>query len=220
VAIDVDEVLAQYLKGYTSFLNDTGGTQLKVSDFHTYKFWEVTGRSREEEVEQVYAYHETAFFRELEPVPGACEAVSELAALAGVELHVVTSRQENITEATHDWLGRHFPGVFPRDRVHIGNHFGKEGAKVSKPEMCARIGAGVLVDDSLDYCRELAEAGTPALLFDLAGGYGWNQGPLPHELVARVTGWGDAVARIKERCAPPLSPASPNPDEAATPTSA
>merc|ERR1712242_224165 len=43
VALDVDEVLAQYLKGFVTFHNVKHATNLKVSDFQSYKFWETTG---------------------------------------------------------------------------------------------------------------------------------------------------------------------------------
>eukprot|EP00930_Biecheleria_cincta_P098841 TRINITY_DN90490_c0_g1_i1.p1 TRINITY_DN90490_c0_g1~~TRINITY_DN90490_c0_g1_i1.p1 ORF type:complete len:217 (-),score=32.40 TRINITY_DN90490_c0_g1_i1:85-735(-) len=199
IAVDIDEVLAQYVKAYCGFHNNTHGTDFKVCDFHTYKFWEVTGGTREEATDSVYAFHETAFFEHLEPVFGAQAALQELAEISSVELHVVTSRQENITEATHRWLGKHFPGVFLQERIHIGNHWGKAGARKSKPEMCSSIGARILIDDSRDYCREIAEFGIPALLFDLDGSYGWNKEEGEgHDLVCRVLSWEEVLVKIKE----------------------
>lgn len=82
-------------------------------------------------------------------------------------------------------VAKHYPGIFTG--LHFGNHFGTSGVKVaqelscrrrhvpcapspdspdtcsfgqvSKPEMCQRIGAVALVDDSLDYARQCSQAG-------------------------------------------------------------
>lgn len=43
VAFDLDEVLGQYLATYTKWHNRVYGTHLRVSDFFTYRFWEVQG---------------------------------------------------------------------------------------------------------------------------------------------------------------------------------
>lgn len=43
VACDLDEVLGQYLATYSKWHNRVYGTHLKVSDFFTYRFWEVQG---------------------------------------------------------------------------------------------------------------------------------------------------------------------------------
>ena len=47
------------------------------------------------------------------------------------------------------------------------NHFDRDagGTSVSKPEMCRRIGAVALIDDSIDYARQCADAGLPVFLF-------------------------------------------------------
>lgn len=52
-------------------------------------------------------------------------------------------------EITKKWLARHYPGVF--EDVMFGNHYGRTGAKMGKPEMCSAIGALCLIDDSLKY---------------------------------------------------------------------
>ena len=48
-----------------------------------------------------------------------------------------------------------FPGIFTG--VLFGNHWGTEGAKESKPDMCKRIGAVTLIDDATKYVQDCAE---------------------------------------------------------------
>jgi len=48
VAVDIDEVLGQFLNSLIQFHNDTYGTHLKLSDFHSYEFHEIWGGTPEE----------------------------------------------------------------------------------------------------------------------------------------------------------------------------
>ena len=116
------------------------------------------------------------------------------------DLHVVTSRQTDIEPQTRAFCAKHFPGVFTE--LHFGNHYGKPDwlgrvRRVSKPDMCRKIGAVALIDDSIDYARECAAAGLPAFLF---GDYGWNQvkpgDPPLDPLITRVSGWRMAAQLI------------------------
>ena len=125
----------------------------------------------------------TADFAQIEPLLGAKIALDHLK--QRFELHVVTSRQADIEPQTRRFVNDHFPETFAA--IHFGNHFGKSGAKVSKPDMCARIGAVALIDDSIDYAKECAAAGLPVFLF---GNYMWNQTLEPLDPnITRVAGW-------------------------------
>ena len=211
LAVDYDEVCVGYLPAFIDFCNATRGTKLKLEDFHSYMFWEVEGcklATREEATACVYAFHASPYFDKIVPIDGECGTCGALRALATkYELHVVTSRQTDIADKTRAHIETHFPGVFTG--VHFGNHFGLEGKKVSKPEMCARIGAVALIDDSLDYARQLAKAGTRTYLF---GDYGWNRGgevlvsprlarhgilrDVPEPLISRAAGWGPLLNEL------------------------
>ena len=63
----------------------------------------------------------------------------------------------------------------------------KTGAKISKPDMCKKIGAVALIDDSLDYAKQCAAAGLPVFLF---GDYPWNETAEPlDQRITRVGTW-------------------------------
>jgi len=190
LAVDLDECLGGYLPAFIKFSNATFGTRLELDDFTSYMFWQVPKaelEDREAATERVYAFHASEYFDQIEPFSDARAALGVL--LERFELHVVTSRQADIEPQTREWVAAHFPGVFTE--LHFGNHFGRGGKKTSKPEMCARIGAVALIDDSLDYARQCAEAGLCVFLF---GEYAWNQTsePLP-PLVVRLHTWHAAT---------------------------
>lgn len=175
IACDIDEVLFPYLSGYIKYYNRIHGTEFAVTDFHSYNFCEVHGHSVEYTADLVYAFHEQPEFDAIEPISGSLEAVNKLNELG--ELHLVTSRQAAIAEKTHNWIEKHF-GI-GKERIHLGNHWTRSSdvdtKKRTKAEMCELIEADILIDDSLAYAAECAEAGVKVFLFDLNGDYGWNK---------------------------------------------
>lgn len=146
--------------------------------------WKV---SKEVSQERVARFLESPEFEEMPAIDGAAEALRRLS--QHYELHVVTSRQFSIIEATHRWLNRHFPGVFTA--VHFGNHFGSSGAKIPKSQLCKEIGAIALVDDSATYIEECSGSVPHRLLF---GNYAWNT-ETPSGAI-RCSTWADVESEL------------------------
>jgi len=193
LAFDFDEVCVGYLPAFVEFNNAVHGTRLTLDDFQSYLFHEVKEcelASAADATERVYEFHSSANFDNIRPLPGALEALRELA--RHLELHVVTSRQTDIEAQTRACAAAFFPGCFAA--LHFGNHFGKGGAKISKPQMCADIGAVALIDDSLSYAAQCAAAGLPVFLF---GEYGWNRTAEPlSPVITRVSDWGAVLDEL------------------------
>mmetsp|Transcript_23730 Transcript_23730/g.40866 ORF Transcript_23730/g.40866 Transcript_23730/m.40866 type:complete len:244 (+) Transcript_23730:37-768(+) len=188
VAVDLDEVLGQFVVSLTTFHNEKYGTELKLEHFHSYRFCEVWGGTDDETMNKVHDFFESSHFEDLPLVPGALQVLSELK--DKVDFVVVTSRQHVIEERTREWLARHYPGIF-RD-VLFGNHYGFSGQKRSKPDMCAEVGATILIDDSLIYATQCAQHGIKVLLFDWEGRYMWSKSKDPEpDGVLRVHSWDD-----------------------------
>jgi len=186
LAVDYDEVCVGYVDAFARYCNEKRGTAVSRDDFHSYQFWLVEGcrlRTREEAIDCVYDFHSSKHFEQMQPIAGAYEALRQLS--TKYELHVVTSRQASIEDATRAHAALLFPGVFTA--IHIGNHYGKSGAKRSKPQMCADIGAVALIDDSMDYAKQCAAAGIRTFLF---GAYAWNGGAVAAAASAGGTSLG------------------------------
>ena len=201
LAVDLDEVCCGYLPAFIKFSNHIHKTSLELKDFKSYMFWEVKGTrlaNREAALDRVYEFHASKYFAQIEPLNGAKLALDVLK--KRFELHVVTSRQTDIREQTRTFCAKEFPGVFTD--LHFGNHFGKSKngekvAKVSKPDMCKKIGAVALIDDSKDYARQCEAAGIPVFLF---GDYPWNQlkkdEPKFGDTVERVSSWRMVAQKV------------------------
>lgn len=190
------ERLVQFFNANASTFPFATTSHLTVSTFNSYRFCEVWGGTDAESLLVVEPFLRSPHFTSGLPlVAGAVAGVQALKA-AGHELHVVTSRQHFLEDATRAWLEERFgKGCF--ESVRFGNHWGTEGRKVGKPELCRSIGARVIIDDSIDYCRGCAEDGMEAVLF---GHYAWNKtedADLP-EGVVRCGSWTEVCKRIAE----------------------
>ena len=196
IAVDVDEVLAQFIPSLADFHNAKYGTSLTVESFTSYEFHKVWGGSAAECSMKMDAFFDSVYFQNLSPVPGAFEALSGLCEFPGlVSLHVVTARQNKLQAQTLAWLDKHYPGLFLSSQVHFGNHYSSNGERSrSKPEMCLAVGAVCLIDDSLVYAMQCAAVGLRVILF---GDYGWNRGE-GGALVTRANDWVEASALIRD----------------------
>ncbi len=162
LAIDIDEVLGQFVLQLCRFHNESYGTSLAPEDFSSYYFHEVWGGSRSTANDKMRDFFQSRHFLEGIPVVhGALEVLRKHA--ANFELHIVTSRQDILQAHTRKWITDNYPDVFAD--LHFGNHFSEEGVQRSKPELCRSIGAALIIDDNMRYATQCAEAGIPAYLF-------------------------------------------------------
>lgn len=200
VALDLDEVLGAFLPALIRFHNDKYGTEYKLDDFFSYRFCDVWGGTNEETLDKIFEFFKTDYFlKDLKPIPGAHDVLQEFK--DKFDFVVVTSRQHEITEETRHWLDQHFHGII--SRAEFGNHWAKDApdpeddhhSKRSKKEMCQEVGAILLIDDNMSYCKEVSqELGIPAVLF---GDYGWNQGDVPSK-VTRLPDWQAVRQYLRE----------------------
>ncbi|MCK9272081.1 HAD hydrolase-like protein [Candidatus Gracilibacteria bacterium] len=182
IGIDIDEVLSHFLEAYLEFYNLRNSTTFKRDDFFSYNFWEVTGGTRESAIDSVHDFFETHHFTSMSPFEGSQEAIKKLKEV--YNLVIITSRQTAIEEETKKWLENHFPGFFKE--IHFGNHFGKDGAKTSKSDICKKLGVKLLIEDSLGYALECSRENISTILLDSP----WNQTKeiLPSNII-RVKTW-------------------------------
>lgn len=198
LAVDLDDTLAGFVKSLVTFHNEAYGSELKIEDFKSYDFWEVWGGTEEEATAKMSKFFESDHFKvALKPLPAAKRTLKQLQ--KQFDLQVVTSRQHFLEEASTNWLNEHFPSFF--SSIRFGNHYGTEGEKRSKADLCKEIGAIGLIDDSFRYAKQVAEEGIPCVLF---GKYAWNGGlddpETPQELpakVRRVTGWKGVLRALR-----------------------
>ncbi|KAL6521308.1 hypothetical protein OROGR_017877 [Orobanche gracilis] len=187
VAVDVDEVLGNFISVLNQFIADRYSLNHSISEYHVYEFFKSDIR--------VHEFFKTHYFKKgIYPIPGAREALQKLSEI--FNLSIVTSRQNTIKEHTLEWIEKHYPGVF--QEIQFGNHFALDGQSRPKSEICKSLGAKVLIDDNPRYAIECAEVGIKVLLFDYENSYPWCKSDnIPrHPLVTKVHNWKEVEHQL------------------------
>ena len=188
IAIDLDEVLCDFISSMLFYYNEKYGTNYKKEDFFTYNFWEVLGISQEKTIDIVHDFHKTHHFEDIQPINGAIEAVSKLK--KNHKLIVITSRQHSIENQTRKWIEKYFPNTF--DEIILANHFAKNGTSKKKKYYCDKFKVDVLIEDNIHYANECISKHTKVFLFD----YPWNRSNTLNKDVTRVYSWDELVNKL------------------------
>ncbi|TYG64356.1 hypothetical protein ES288_D06G101300v1 [Gossypium darwinii] len=195
VAVDVDEVLGNFVSALNRFIADRYSLNHSVSEYHVYEFFRIWNCSRDEADIRVHEFFKTPYFKNgIHPLPGAQRALHKLSRFCN--LSIVTSRQNVIKDHTIEWLEKHYPGLF--HEIHFGNHFALDGESRPKSEICRLLGAKILIDDNPRYAIECAQVGIRVLLFDYENSYPWckTQSIDEHPLVTKVHSWEEVEQQI------------------------
>ncbi|KAL9224167.1 hypothetical protein vseg_000230 [Gypsophila vaccaria] len=195
VAVDVDEVLGNFVSALNRFIADRYSSNHSVSEYHVYEFFKIWKCSRDEADIRVHEFFKTSYFKSgIHPIPGAQKVLNKLSKFCN--LAVVTSRQNVIKDHTLEWIEKHYPGLF--EEIHFGNHFALDGESRPKSEICRSMGAKVLIDDNPRYALECAEVGMRVLLFDYENSYPWCKtgSSCQHPLVTKVHNWEEVEQQL------------------------
>ncbi|PON39200.1 5'(3')-deoxyribonucleotidase [Trema orientale] len=225
VAVDVDEVLGNFVSALNRFIADRYSSNHSVSEYHVYEFFKIWNCSRDEGIIcilaltdlhhsmivfvddgtfnlvfptsdiRVHEFFKTSYFKT--GIHPLPGAQKALHKLSRFcNLSVVTSRQNAIKDHTIEWIERHYPGLF--QEIHFGNHFALDGVSRPKSDICRSLGAKFLIDDNPRYAIECAEVGIRVLLFDYENSYPWckTDSINQHPLVTKVHNWEEVEQQL------------------------
>jgi len=156
IAVDVDEVLVHFLKPMVKWK----GKQLPYKPKYNYLYREIFNCTEEESQEILKKFYKSREFRSLQPIPGSQKALFNMS-MHYDKVYVLTGRQEIVRRETEFWIDTHFPGVF--DDIILTNSFTDK--EVKKVDICQALGIGLMIDDSIQTCRECIDAGIDARNF-------------------------------------------------------
>jgi 5'(3')-deoxyribonucleotidase len=189
LAIDIDEVLYPFLDEFIVHHNAEYNTQLTREDFDSYNFEGPLGLEIPEMVKRVYAFTGMTADIQVDPLKEARESIVKLS--DKYDLVVVTARHPSFEDITINWLERHFPDYFKH--VELIGHPALVDKPLTKAEVCLRLGATALIDDSLLHTTQVAEIGIKGILF---GNYKWNQMDVLPERVVRCENWSAVLKHL------------------------
>lgn len=190
IAIDIDDVLADFVTSLCRFHNDKYGTSLTRENFHSYRVSEVWGGTDEEAISKIFEFHDSRYFRDIAPVDGSIEAINNLS--KRFDLAVLTSRHRKFEPETVEWLETYFHGAFTNKIYFSHNSYADFGNTKRKSDFCMEINIAFLIEDSLEYAKECRRTGTRVYLFDRP----WNRKEEPTG-ITRVKNWQEIMEYFK-----------------------
>ncbi len=189
VGLDLDDVLMDFNTGLCVFHNARYGTSFTREDIISYHLEEIWGCEQEEAIRRVSEFYCSSEHDATQPVPGAVEIVQEL--LDDRSVFIITSRPESVSEQTYAWIKKHFPSL--AESVYFTSHFFHKESRVTKGEVCRKLGVEVFVDDAPFHAEDVALVVSQVFLFDTP----WNRN---HELflpnIQRVHSWNEIYALL------------------------
>jgi len=102
------------------------------------------------------------------------------------ELSIITMRSPEHREATLEWLVNNMPGLYESEKIYFTG-----GSKLS---VCQQLGLQLLIDDSINHTRQVAEElGIYAIMYN--NGTSIYQNASPHPLIYKA----ENIEQAKER---------------------
>ncbi|MCL5405417.1 MAG: haloacid dehalogenase [Deltaproteobacteria bacterium] len=176
LAFDIDGVVADTMSVFVRLAHERYGlTQLSKQDMLCYNLHDCLDLGKEIIDDLIVLTLDEEHTREIPPIPGAPEVLTELAAAA--PLRFITARTE--ADAIREWIFSILPGV-PRSRITVI----ASGSPESKLGFLHQLEIGYFVEDRLETCKHLKEAGIEPLLFEQP----WNRDE-PAPGCIRISDW-------------------------------
>lgn len=192
IAVDIDEVLFEYVEAYLDFLKERVPHNKKYEDFVTYNFWELFNISREEAIKIADEFYDSPFFDKARVVDGSKESLEYLTK-KGFEIYFLTSRPIRWKKKTTNFLKKNYP--FKKKNLIFSGDFHKKNGE-TKAQICKKLGISLIVEDNLFYALDCASKGIYVLLFDRP----WNKQKIKNNKIKRCFNWKEIVLEIEKFC--------------------
>jgi len=186
MTVDVDEVMRQFVNRLVDWHNELYKTDYVPGDYlTTYSLPDLWRCDAEEANRRITLYYETDDACNVEPVPGAIEALIQLQ--DHYDLVVVTSTDWKFDATIIRWLDHYIPNVF-KQVIFTGFW---EKSRLTKGDVAKKLGAVWAIDDMVSNAEDYAVHGVPVIMF---GDYFWNRRPLTVDGIQKASNWQEAYA--------------------------
>jgi len=176
LAFDIDGVVADTMALLVRLAHERYGlTGISKEDMSSYNLYECLGLEKHIMDDLISLTLDEEYTKQIHPLPGAPEVLTELAR-AG-PLRFITARVHS--ESIARWLFTILPGV-PNERIKVI----ASGSPENKVEILIGLKIRYFVEDRIETCRHLKQAGIEPFLFDQP----WNRNE-PADGFIRVHNW-------------------------------
>lgn len=171
IAVDMDEVMVHMLPSLKKHYRKVYKKPHPIQPNYEYDYSKIFKIPPREAQWLVYSFWNSEESYDLKPVKDADTVLRKLKS-QGHSLTVVTGRQIYATAATECTINKHFEGLF--DDIIYTNSYSLLGPEIGKPEVCERIMADYLIDDSTSQIKSLEHSETIPILFTGKPQYQWT----------------------------------------------
>lgn len=189
IAIDIDEVTADFISYFIYFHNLMYKTNIKKKQVSSYYLYEAFKTDKYEMGVRFDEFQSLRLLERLEPAKGAIAGINKLIKF-GFSPHFVTARPRTIEQETKLWLKKHFKNL---EAPLYFTHQAPGKMELKKSEICKQIGADILIDDHIENALDCAANGIKVYLFDAP----WNQTKSLPGNVFRVKSWKEILEKLK-----------------------
>jgi len=193
IAIDIDDVTAGFTEHVRLWANQLAGVSLSAEDYITNdEYWQyyesIWRRHGLSEKLSIDAYLEAQADdqSDIPVIEGARETIQALKDT--YDIVFLTARPSYQKNATRAWLDQHIDSTIP---LYMAFNPRLDAEARSKGEICAELGASLLIDDHIEHCKSALMHGLDTILF---GSYGWNENAPAH--LQRCVTWLDVRVRL------------------------
>lgn len=164
IAIDIDDVLADYAEAFVEASNRLFGTKIDRTDYTEdwFALWDVDATEFLRRRDELF---KTDMHEVMKPKNDALATIDRLAKV--YRLIIITSRHRSTRTATLDWVNAHYP-VFREEDVNFSGIWDDDDRTAvlrTKGDIAANLNVDYLIDDQRKHCLAVAERGIKALLF-------------------------------------------------------
>jgi len=183
IAVDMDDVLFDFLGEYFSWFNKNFASTYKPSDMVDDKLWKVWGGSKEETLEYIQSFWSETNQLKIKPISGADVVLKKLS--SKYHLAIVSARFASTASETQAWIDHYFPNIFDDVILGVSDPMADKRPQ-RKADLCLEMGAKTLIDDQLVHALECNALGIDAILF---GNLAHNQSEKLPDGVTRLDDW-------------------------------
>jgi uncharacterized HAD superfamily protein len=188
IAIDIDEVVVEWVRGYFEFVRKRGVKKVDYEDIFCFDLCRVLGIDKKWSYDLADEFYLTKEFENISLVDGAKEGVGFLDRKH--DIYFITARPRHVFKKTRGFVFSNF-GVLGHKVISSGDVFLGQG--MTKDEICKRYGFDFIIEDNERYSLRYAKEGVKVLLLDKP----WNRG-VEHENICRCMDWGDILKKVEE----------------------
>lgn len=184
IAVDIDDTLANSTETLITSVNNRFGISIpREAYYQPGEYWGYYNRVwvehglelNEDEIDEKMVVDRN----EITLLPSALFAINQLS--KRYDFVIITARNPDREAMTKAWLAEMLPDI------SVDVHFSeahRDETKLTKGQICKKLGVKYLVDDNVGHCVGAREEGVTGVLF---GEYGWHQ-DVPDSLV-RCKDW-------------------------------